>query len=63
MVSAIRISDGKIDMIEETTDIVSESTGTRLRQSEFLELLLDSDPKEIAGIIVRNMRKKMDKVK
>lgn len=62
MVSAIRISDEKIGMMEDATDIVSENTGTRLRQSEFLELLLETDPKEIAGIVVKNMRKRMDRM-
>jgi hypothetical protein len=61
MVSAIRVSDDKLDVMEEAIDIVSKNAGTRLKQREFLELLLDSDPKEIAGTIMENMKKRMNR--
>ena len=61
MVSAIRVSNDKLDVMDEAIDIVSKNAGTRLKQSEFLELLLESDPKEIAVTIMNNMKKRMNR--
>ncbi|MBZ5529617.1 MAG: hypothetical protein LAN71_17180 [Acidobacteriia bacterium] len=62
MVSAIKVNEDKLDIMDRAIDIVYKNAGINLKQTEFLDFLLDTDPEEVAKMILIHMKKRMNKV-
>ncbi len=62
MTSTITLREENIDTLKDAIDIFYKMTDVSVHQKDFIGLVLDTDPREIANMAIKNMRRRMEKI-